>query len=188
MRADKLWGYAQLARLWGRSLVIAAALVLGVAVLVQAGNDGGLGGRWFVVTAIAFVTAVALFFFLLRMWMRSTALFSTRLGTAKRVPTTPRLLEAEPRDWRRWAVYMVAFLFVGSAFMLLFLIGLLGTGGTAEGVVAGCIAAWGLVTLEDVRRITASEASEGRRYYAACRRPLGVGDHLVWKPAEPSGL
>ena len=36
MRADKLWGYAQLARLWGRSLVIAAALVATVAGLVVA--------------------------------------------------------------------------------------------------------------------------------------------------------
>jgi hypothetical protein len=188
MRADKLWGYAQLARLWGRSLVISAVLVLGVAVLVQTGNDRGLGGRWFLVTGIALLTSLVLFFFLLRMWMRSTALFSTRLGTATPVPKKPRLLEAEARDWRRWAVYMVVFLFVGSAFMLLFLVGLLGTGGTAEGVVVGCIAAWGLVTLEDVRRITASEASEGRRYFAARPRPLGVGDHLVWKPAEPAGL
>jgi hypothetical protein len=44
------------------------------------------------------------------------------------------------------------------------------------------LAAWGLATLDDARRITAIEAEEGRRYFAACRRPTGVGNHLVWLP------
>ena len=73
-----------------------------------------------------------------------------------------------------------AILLVGGAAMLVFLIGVLGKGGTAEGVVVGIIAAWGAATLEDVRRIRATEAAEGRRYYAACRRPTGVGRKLVW--------
>jgi hypothetical protein len=64
--------------------------------------------------------------------------------------------------------------------MLVFLIGVLGAGGTAEGVVVGMVAAWGAATLEDARRIDAAEAAEGRRYYAACRRPTGVGGKLVW--------
>ena len=55
-----------------------------------------------------------------------------------------------------------------------------GRGGTAEGVVVGMLAAWGAATLEDVRRIRAIERSEGRRYFAACRRPTGVGNRLVW--------
>jgi hypothetical protein len=186
MRPDKLWSYPRLAALWGRSLVIAAILVLGVAVLVESGSTRGLDGRWFVVTSAALVSALVLFFFLLRIWMRSTALFSTRLGTAQRAPGEPRLVEADAGDWRRWGVYMVAFLFIGCAFMLLFLVGLLGTGGTAAGVVVGCIGAWGLVTLEDVRRITSAERDEGRRYFAACPRPLGIGNHLVWKPADPT--
>ena len=68
--------------------------------------------------------------------------------------------------------------------MLVFLIGVLGTGGTAEGVVVGMIAAWGAATLEDVGRIRAAEAAEGRRYYAARRRPTGVGGKLVWITAR----
>lgn len=182
MKPDKLWGYVELARVWGRSLVIVAGLVLVVAALVQAGGDG-LTGRWAFVTLAALVSSLVLFFFLLRMWMRQTALFSSRLASAKPAPEKPRLAEADDRDWRRWGIYMVVFGVVAGAFLMLFLIGLLGSGGTAEGVVSGCIAAWGLVTLEDVRRITAAERDEGRRYFAACRRPLSVGDHLVWRPA-----
>jgi hypothetical protein len=68
--------------------------------------------------------------------------------------------------------------------MMTFLIGVLGGGGTAEGVVVGLIAAWGLATLEDARAIDRAEDAEGRRYYAAVRRPAAVGDHLVWLPAE----
>jgi hypothetical protein len=44
------------------------------------------------------------------------------------------------------------------------------------------LAAWGAATLEDVRRIRAIETAEDRRYYAACRRPTGVGNRLVWLP------
>ena len=66
-------------------------------------------------------------------------------------------------------------LLVGGAAMLVFLIGVLGRGGTAEGVVVGMLAAWGAATLEDARRILATEEAEGRRYFAACRRPTGVG-------------
>ena len=71
--------------------------------------------------------------------------------------------------------------------MLTFLVGVLGRGGIAEGVVVGMIAAWGLATLEDARRIEGIEAAEGRRYYAACHRPTGVGNRLVWLPRRPAG-
>jgi hypothetical protein len=49
------------------------------------------------------------------------------------------------------------------------------------------LVAWGLATLEDVRRIRAVEAAEGRRYFAACRRPTGVGNRLVWLPRKAAG-
>jgi hypothetical protein len=68
--------------------------------------------------------------------------------------------------------------------MLVFLVGVLGRGGTAEGVVVGMLAAWGLATLEDARRIRRTEDAEGRDYFAACRRPTGVGDRLVWLPRK----
>jgi len=109
-----------------------------------------------------------------------------RLPQAVRA-TGPRRLEASPRDWRRWAAVTCGVLLVGGAAMLVFLVGVLGPGGTAEGVVVGMLAAWGAATLEDVRRIRAAELAEGRRYYAACRRPTGVGSKLVWiAAAQPS--
>ena len=51
----------------------------------------------------------------------------------------------------------------------------------------GMLAAWGAATLEDVSRIRELEATEGRRYYAACRRPTGVGNQLVWLPQRGAG-
>jgi hypothetical protein len=120
---------------------------------------------------------------LLRVWLRRSAMPSLRLPQASR-SSGPRLLHAAPRDWRRWGVVTTAVLTVGGTAMMTFLIGVLGGGGTAEGVVVGLIAAWGLATLEDARAIDRAEDAEGRRYYAAVRRPAAVGDHLVWLPAE----
>ena len=176
---EKLWRYASLARLWSWSLIVVAGLLLLLSIAIQAGDDEGLGARWF--ATLLGVTGVtgALLFPLFRVWLRRAALPSVRLPQAVRA-TGPRRLEASPRDWRRWAVVSGAILLVGGAAMLVFLIGVLGKGGTAEGVVVGIIAAWGAATLEDVRRIRATEAAEGRRYYAACRRPTGVGRKLVW--------
>jgi hypothetical protein len=170
---EKLWRYASLARLWSWSLIVVAGLLLLLSIAIQAGDDEGLGPRWF-----ATLLGVVLFP-LFRVWLRRAALPSVRLPQAVRA-TGPRRLEASPRDWRRWAAVSGAILLVGGAAMLVFLIGVLGKGGTAEGVVVGMIAAWGAATLEDVRRIRAAEAAEGRRYYAACRRPTGVGSKLVW--------
>ena len=120
------------------------------------------------------------------MWLRKTALPSVRLPQAVRA-SGPRRLEATPRDWRRWALFTGVVLLVGGAAMLTFLIGVLGRGGIAEGVVVGMLAAWGLATLEDARRIESIEAAEGRRYFAACRRPTGVGNRLVWLPRRARG-
>lgn len=178
---EKLWGYASLARLWSWCLIVVSGLLLLLSIALQAGAVEGLSSRWFAaVIGVSGVTGILLYP-LFRVWLRRSALPSVRLPQAVRA-TGPRRLEASPRDWRRWALVTGAILLVGGAAMLLFLVGVLGRGGTAEGVVVGMIAAWGAATLEDARRIRAIEAAEGRRYYAACRRPTGVGNRLVWLP------
>ncbi len=180
---EKLWRYASLARLWSWSLIVVAALLLPLSVAIQAGSDEGLSGRWFATLIGITGLTGALLFPLFRVWLRSTAMPSVRLPQAVRA-TGPRRLEATARDWRRWALVSGGVLLAGGAAVLVFLIGVLGAGGTAEGVVVGMIAAWGAATLEDVRRIRAAEDAEGRRYYAACRRPTGVGRKLVWIAAR----
>ena len=176
---EKLWRYSSLARLWSWSLIVVGGLLLLLSIAIQAGSDEGLTGRWFAtILGITGITG-ALLFPLFRVWLRRAALPSLRLPQAVRA-TGPRRLEASPRDWRRWALVTGAILLIGGAALLIFLIGVLGRGGTAEGVVVGMLAAWGAATLEDVRRIRAAEEAEGRRYYASCRRPSGVGSKLVW--------
>ena len=178
---EMLWRYASLARLWSWCLIVVGILLLGLSVAIQAGSDEGLTGRWFAAAfGIAGITG-AIMFPLFRVWLRKAALPSVRLPQAVRA-SGPRRLEASPRDWRRWALFTAVVLLVGGSAMLVFLIGVLGRGGTAEGVVAGAIVAWGVATLEDAQRILAIEETEGRRYYAACRRPTGVGGKLVWLP------
>jgi hypothetical protein len=177
--ADKLWRYSALARLWSWALIGAAALLLALAALLEAGSREGLTLGWVGVAVAASGGTGIVFFPLLRVWLRRSALPSLRLGQARRA-SGARRLEATPGDWRRWAVLTWALLVVGGFAMLMFLIGLLGGGGIAEGVVVGTLAAWGLATLEDARRIERAEVAEGRRYYAACRRPAAVGDRLVW--------
>lgn len=185
-QGEKLWRYASLARLWSWCLIVVAALLLGFAVALQAGAADGLSGRWFAAAfGISGVTGVILFP-LFRVWLRKAALPSVRLPQAVRA-TGPRRLEASPRDWRRWALFTGLVLLVGGGAMLVFLVGVLGRGGTAEGVVVGMLAAWGAATLEDARHIWAVEEAEGRRYYAACRRPTGVGSKLVWLPRRAAG-
>ena len=183
---EKLWRYASLARLWSWCLLAVAVLLLALSVALQAGADEGLSRGWFAAAVgISGVTGVILFP-LFRVWLRKAALPSVRLPQAVRA-TGPRRLEASPRDWRRWALFTGAVLLVGGGAMLVFLVGVLGRGGTAEGVVVGMLAAWGAATLEDARRIEVVEEAEGRRYYAACRRPTGVGSKLVWLPQRAAG-
>ena len=182
---EKLWGYASLARLWSWTLIAVAVLLLGLSIGIQAATEEGLDGRWWAAAlGITGLTGVISYPFF-RVWLRKTALPSVRLPQAVRA-SGPRRLEATSRDWRRWALFTGAVLFVGGAAMLTFLIGVLGRGGIAEGVVVGMLAAWGLATLEDARRIESIEADEGRRYFAACRRPTGVGNRLVWLPRRPA--
>lgn len=186
---EKLWSYASLARLFSWTLIIAAWLMLLLSIGLQAGSDEGLTGRWYAaafgITGLTGVICYPLF----RVWLRKAALPSLRLPQAVRA-SGPRRLEATPGDWRRWALFSGVVTTIGSAAMLTFLIGVLGRGGTAEGVVVGMLAAWGAATLEDARRIAAIERTEGRRYFASCRRPTGVGNKLVWlprrAPSEPA--
>jgi hypothetical protein len=181
---EKLWRYAALARMWSWCLIGVAGALLAIAVGIQAGTDDGLSARWLgIALGVSGLTGVV-FFPLLRVWLRRSGLPSVRLGDATRERGTPRRLEAAPADWRRWAALTAALLLIGGAAMLTFLVGVLGRGGTAEGVVVGVLAAWGLATLEDARRIERIERAEGRRYYAAGARPTGAGGKLVWVAAK----
>ncbi|HWH14282.1 MAG TPA: hypothetical protein VNT51_06010, partial [Miltoncostaeaceae bacterium] len=190
---DRLWEYARVARVWAWVLVGVGLGMLALGALVEAGDpEDGLEGRWVLVALAAFASAVVVFVPLLRMWMRPAAVPSGRLPDAARDTRAPRLLEAGPGDWRVWAVLVALGTFVVSAMMMGFLVGILGGGGMAEGVVAGILVAWGLVTLEDVREVGRRQEEEGRVYYAACRRPVAVGGRLVWRvagaaePEEPA--
>lgn len=183
MSGEKLWRYSSLARLWSWALIGTAAALLALSVAMEAGTDEGIDSWWLgAAVGVTGLTGVILFP-LFRVWLRKSALPSVRLPQATRA-SGPRRLEASPADWRRWAVITSAVLLLGGAAMLVFLVGVLGRGGTAEGVVVGMLAAWGLATLEDARRIRRTEDSEGRDYYAACRRPTSVGDRLVWVPRK----
>jgi hypothetical protein len=182
---DKLWRYTSLVRLWSWALIGVGAAMLLVGAALQAGSTTGLSATWVgVAVAVSGLTG-AVFYPLLRMWLRKTAP-SGYLPKATRL-SGPRRLEAGPSDWRRWALLIVVFLLIGSAAVLAFLVGVLqdsGPDGIAEGVVVGVVAAWGLVTLGDARTIERTEHAEGRCYFAAGDRPTAAGNRLVWTPAE----
>ena len=181
MHEEKLWNYEGLARMWSWALIGAGAALLGLATALEAGSPGGIDG-WWVAAAVGIsgLTGVILYP-VFRVWLRRSAMPSLKLPQATRA-TGPRRLEATPRDWRRWAILIGLVMFLGGAATMVFLVGVLGRGGTAEGVTVGMMIAWGMATLSDVPRIRATEDAEGRRYYAACRRPTGVGNNLVWIP------
>jgi hypothetical protein len=182
---DKLWRYTSLVRLWSWSLIGVGAAMLVVGAVVQAGSASGLSAEWLgIAVAVSGLTG-AFFYPLLRMWLRKTSP-SEYLPRATRL-SGPRRLEAGPADWRRWAAFVVVFLFIASAAMLAFLVGVLrdsGPDGIAEGVVVGLVAAWGVVTLGDARLIARTEEAQGRRYYASGDRPTAAGNRLVWTPAD----
>lgn len=182
---EKLWRYTSLVRLWSWALIGVGAAMLVVGAAVQAGSEHGLTAQWVgVALGVSGVTGV-LFYPLLRMWLKKTAP-SEYLPRAKRLGG-PRRLEAGPSDWRRWGFVTTGFLFVGSAAMLAFLVGVLhdsGPDGIAEGVVVGVVGAWGMVTLGDARSIERTELREKRRYFATGNRPTAAGNRLVWVPAD----
>lgn len=186
MNDEKLWRYEGLARLWSWALIISAVALLGLAALLEAGSPGGID-RWWLAAALGVsgLTGVVMYP-VFRVWLRRSAMPSLKLPLAEPA-SGPRRLEATPADWRRWALIIGAVMFLGAAVTMVFLVGVLGRGGTAEGVTVGILAAWGFATLSDVKRIRAAEISEGRRYYASCRRPTGVGNSLVWTTGEQRG-
>lgn len=181
MSTEKLWRYSRLSRLWARTLIVAGVVVLLVGLALEIGDPNGHVARWTGVAVPTVLATTILFMFLLRSWMRDGALPSARLKDATPDTGTPRRLEAAPRDWRSWTMLLgVSVLFAAIA-LSGFLVGTLGGGGTAEGVVTGVFVAWGIVTARDVRLVDAAEAESGRHYYAACRRPVSVGGRLVWR-------
>ena len=183
---EKLWGYASLARLWSWTLIAVAVLLLGLSIGIQAATEEGLDGRWWAAAlGITGLTGVISYPFF-RVWLRKTALPSVRLPQAVRA-SGPRRLEATSRDWRRWALFTGAVLFVGGAAMLTFLVGVLGRGGIAEGVVVGMIAAG---ASRPWRTRGASRGSRPPRGGAttppATGRP-GWATASVWLPRRPAG-
>lgn len=183
---DLLWSYSRLARLYGLGLVGVAGGLLILSVILEATSEDGWSWAWLgVVAGMTGITGL-IFFPLLRVWLRRGGLPSIHLPDA--VPADgPRRLEAAPSDWRRWGGTAVVVLFIASAAMLVFLIAVLGRGGTAEGVVVGMLAAWGLVTLEDGRRITTAEGEQGRSYWAVGHRPTGAGNRLMFTTRGKQG-
>ena len=176
-RHDRLWRYGRLAHMWARCLIGVALALAAIIVILQA-ISGELTLSWSLTFLIVTVVSLAIFIPLLRLWLGRGALPSARLPDAQRAGANPPP-EAGPGDWRLWGAATAGLLFVGSGAMLLFLVGILGSNGTAEGVVVAVLGAWGLTTLRDTRTIAAAEQEQNLRYYAAGRRPLGAGNHLI---------
>ena len=176
---DLLWDYARLSRVYGLVFIGVSLALLVASAILEATSEDGWSWVWLgVVIGVAGITGL-IFLPLLSVWLRRSGLASVRLPDAQRADTG-RLLEAGPREWRNWTILASVLLFIAGAFVLLFLVALLGRGGTAEGVVIGVIAAWGVVTLADGQKIEVTEIEEGRRYWAAGQRPTGAGNRLVF--------
>jgi hypothetical protein len=176
---DLLWNYAQLARMYALELLLVSLLLVIVSIILEATSEDGWSWTWLgTLVAITGITGLV-FFPLLRSWLRRGGLPSISLPDAQPAGGA-RMLAAAPSDWARFAALTGVLLFVSAFATLLFLVAVLGRGGTAEGVVIGVLLAWGFVTLEDGRRITRAEADEERVYWAAGRRPWGAGNRLVY--------
>lgn len=181
MNGERLWSYVQLTRLWAWSMIVSAGLIGLLAVAISAGRDEGLTQSWLVVFgAVALGTFVGGALFVRFM----IAAPSSRLphATALDDERTP---SAGRGDWRRWSLIFIGVLVAGSAAALVFLVATLGEGGTAEGVVVGILAAWGVATLADAHQIRTTERREKRRYFARVQRPTAVGNHLVYVEDHP---
>lgn len=187
MTNEKLWRYTRLSRIWARTLIAVGILVFCAGLSMQTGDSRSTLISWGEVAVATVIPTTAVFFFLLRGWMSNGGLPSTRLAEATVDPRTPRRLEATSRNWWNWTIMLAAGLLIASVLIMGFLIGVLGGGGMAEGVVAGVLVAWGLVTAEDVGRVVRIEQEERRIYFAACKRPVSVGSVLVWHEAAAPG-
>ncbi len=186
---EKLWRYTSLVRVQGWILIAVGLALILVSLATQAASKESSVTLSFVATLLGITGLTGILFYpMLRMWLRKTAP-SGFLPRAKRL-SGPRRLEASPGDWRSWVLVLGGGFFLAGVFMLGFLIGVLrssGPDGIAEGVVIGVVVAWGIVMLEDARRIERIQADEARDYFTAARRPLGAGNKLVWtaRQAEP---
>ncbi|MSO44277.1 MAG: hypothetical protein EXQ74_03040 [Thermoleophilia bacterium] len=180
---DILWDYARLARLYGLELIGVAIALLVVSAILEATSEDGWSWSWLgVVVGIAGITGL-IFFPLLSVWLRRGGLPSIRLPDAQ-ASQGSRILAAAPSDWRRWTVATSALLFIACAAMLVFLVAVLGRGGTAEGVVIGVLMAWGYVTVADGLLIETTQSQEKRAYWAVGRRPTGAGNRLLFTAAK----
>ncbi len=176
---DLLWDYARLARMYGLQLLAVSAVLVAVSIILEATSEDGWSW-WWLGTLVAMTGITGLIFFpLLRVWLRRGGLPSIRLPDAQPAEGR-RILAAAPGDWRNFAILVAVLLFISAGATLLFLVAVLGRGGTAEGVVIGVLLAWGFVTLEDARRIARTQLEEKRTYWAAARRPWGAGNRLVF--------
>ncbi len=184
---EKLWRYTRLSRIWARTLIVVGVLVFAVGLLMQIGDSSSAFASWVITAVATVVPSTLVFFFLLRGWMGNGGLPSARLPDAAADSGVPRRSEPTSRNWLTWTLTLGAALFVSSVLIMGFLIGVLGGGGVAEGVVAGVLIAWGLVTTRDVRRVERIEAEQQRAYFAACRRPVSVGSVLVWRTSTAAG-
>ena len=181
MVTERRWRYARIADMWSSALLVTVPLILGVAAAVQAGSNEGLGGRWLLVTLIGTVATGAVGYAL----MGGVAAPSSRLGLAE--PGAADIPEpATPGEWRRWQMICLALATIGSLAMFLFLLATLGRGGLVEAAVAGVIAAVGLATRRDARRIDEIETREKRAYFSVGPSPTGAARRLVWT-ASPDG-
>lgn len=180
---EKLWRYTSLVKMWSWALVAVGLTMLLISVATEAASDEGISLQFVgILIGVSGLTGV-LFYPLLHMWLKKTAP-SGYLDRATKL-TGKRRLEAGPSDWRRWGFTMGAGLFIATVALLGFLIGVLrtsGADGIAEGVVVGVVVSWGIVTLEDARRILRIEAAQKRRYYTSSHRPTAAGTKLVWLP------
>jgi len=176
---DLLWDYARLARMYGIQLLGVSVALVAVSIILEATSEDGWSW-WWLGTLIAMTGITGLVFFpILRVWLRKGGLPSIRLPDAQPAEGR-RMLAAAPGDWRSFAAIVAILLFVSAGATLLFLVAVLGRGGTAEGVVIGVLLAWGFVTLEDARRIARTQLEQKRMYWAAARRPWGAGNRLVF--------
>lgn len=176
---DLLWDYARLARMYGIQLLGVSVALVVVSIILEATSEDGWSW-WWLGTLIAMTGITGLVFFpILRVWLRKGGLPSIRLPDAQPAEGR-RMLAAAPGDWRSFAAIVAILLFISAGATLLFLVAVLGRGGTAEGVVIGVLLAWGFVTLEDARRIARTQLEEKRMYWAAARRPWGAGNRLVF--------
>lgn len=179
---EKLWRYTSLVRAIAWALIVVGSLMLPLSIVSQIADDLSIA---YVATLVGIsgLTGV-LFYPLMHMWFRKSRP-SAYLPRAKRL-SGARRIQAAARDIHRWGMTVGAFLFVGTVFMVSFLVPVLrdsGPSGIAEGVVVGVMASWGVFNLDDVRKIEEAERAEGRIYYTVGHRPTAAGNRLVWEPA-----